>query len=483
MIYANDQWIQLPVKDLYDTQMMLTSINVAKDLYEKGQQEIKDFKKEYGDFLSPIQKDMDWYDQNVTGKVRDVINNLYANGIDPLRSAEGRAAISRVIGDIDTGMVNKMRQSAEMKKLYDAAALKMGPKYNRNFADWDFARRNNGVRPEEWSTSQNGVFSDPTPVEYSNLQELVHPSFSTIKPHMLSKEEVESRGYKYDKNNDYTGIVRADMERVMDRLMPGVRDDSRFMYHRQLAKQDLINEGNEHPTEKEIDKRLVENAIIADSGIMTPLDISPNKFSLIRAEGNEQIRVAGAKEAIAFKYDKRRANELGEGGGGSKKGAPSIFREAAANFPQGPWAPRTRGASVGYTPFEDPHYQWMDPVGEGIREAKSGKGNFGYFIPRSALPYIYRSNTWNDDGTKTNAAYDTHGDAFFIPSGQIHAEKDGFGTMRYYITGTLTNGAGKNAKPIQDWGFGGGSRLYELEVTERAFNYAKQQQAVNAPSN
>lgn len=153
---------------------------------------------------------------------------------------------------------------------------------------------------------------------------------------MLSKEEVESRGYKYDKNNDYTGIVRADMERVMDRLMPGVRDDSRFMYHRQLAKQDLINEGNEHPTEKEIDKRLVENAIIADSGIMTPLDISPNKFSLIRAEGNEQIRVAGAKEAIAFKYDKRRANELGGGGSGSKKSAPSIFREAAANFPQGP---------------------------------------------------------------------------------------------------------------------------------------------------
>jgi hypothetical protein len=37
---------------------------------------------------------MDWYNENVTGKVRDTINNLYANGIDPLRSAEGRAAIS-----------------------------------------------------------------------------------------------------------------------------------------------------------------------------------------------------------------------------------------------------------------------------------------------------------------------------------------------------------------------------------------------------
>jgi hypothetical protein len=63
-------------------------------MYEKGQQQLKDFYKEYGDFISPIQKEMDWYNQNVTGRVRDTINNLYASGIDPLRSAEGRAAIS-----------------------------------------------------------------------------------------------------------------------------------------------------------------------------------------------------------------------------------------------------------------------------------------------------------------------------------------------------------------------------------------------------
>jgi hypothetical protein len=37
---------------------------------------------------------MDWYNQNITGRARVTINNLYAHGIDPLRSAEGRAAVA-----------------------------------------------------------------------------------------------------------------------------------------------------------------------------------------------------------------------------------------------------------------------------------------------------------------------------------------------------------------------------------------------------
>ena len=36
MVYAYDQWAQMPVKDLFDTQMMLASVQAAKDMYEKG---------------------------------------------------------------------------------------------------------------------------------------------------------------------------------------------------------------------------------------------------------------------------------------------------------------------------------------------------------------------------------------------------------------------------------------------------------------
>jgi hypothetical protein len=41
--------------------------------------------------MTPITSDQDWYNQNVTGKVRDVINNIYARGGDPLRNAQDRA--------------------------------------------------------------------------------------------------------------------------------------------------------------------------------------------------------------------------------------------------------------------------------------------------------------------------------------------------------------------------------------------------------
>jgi hypothetical protein len=54
--------------------------------YQQGLQEMKEFKKEYGDFLTPILADQDWYNENVTGKVRDFLNNAYAQGVDLLRS-------------------------------------------------------------------------------------------------------------------------------------------------------------------------------------------------------------------------------------------------------------------------------------------------------------------------------------------------------------------------------------------------------------
>jgi hypothetical protein len=68
------------------------SIAAAKDMYEKSEKRIDDFYKNYGDFKSPFAKDMAEY-QNMINRPTAIINELYANGIDPLRSAEGRAAV------------------------------------------------------------------------------------------------------------------------------------------------------------------------------------------------------------------------------------------------------------------------------------------------------------------------------------------------------------------------------------------------------
>ena len=43
MVYAGDQWVQLPTRDLYDTQMMAMAISAAKDMYDRGEKKLDDF--------------------------------------------------------------------------------------------------------------------------------------------------------------------------------------------------------------------------------------------------------------------------------------------------------------------------------------------------------------------------------------------------------------------------------------------------------
>ena len=158
MVYAYDQWAQMPTKDLYDSQMMLAAIQTAKDMYDKGEQAIKDFKKEYSDFYSPIQSDMDWYRDNVTGKIQNTLNSLYASGIDPTRSAEGRSIVKQAIDSIDPTQINFRKQRAvnaiEWQK--NADKLKQENKFNRDFSNAI------GESPENWSEDYIGNTS-PTP--------------------------------------------------------------------------------------------------------------------------------------------------------------------------------------------------------------------------------------------------------------------------------------------------------------------------------
>jgi hypothetical protein len=97
---------------------MLASINAAKDMYEKGLQETKEFNKLYGDFTSPIARDVDYWYDNTLKPVRDAINHMYDKGIDPTRSAEGRALIQKLINQAPVAKLNQIRQSAKIADEY-----------------------------------------------------------------------------------------------------------------------------------------------------------------------------------------------------------------------------------------------------------------------------------------------------------------------------------------------------------------------------
>ena len=60
---------------------------------------------------------MERYGQMI-GNVKNVINYLYENGIDPVRSAAGRAAVSKAINSIDSAEFNNMRANAKTGLAY-----------------------------------------------------------------------------------------------------------------------------------------------------------------------------------------------------------------------------------------------------------------------------------------------------------------------------------------------------------------------------
>lgn len=181
MIYANDQWLQMPTKDLYDTQMMAMALNAAKDMYEKGQQQIKDFTTTYGDFITPIAKDQDYYNKNVLDPVRNTINAIYEAGGDPLRSPEARALIARTINKVNTGDVQKLKQSAENANefLKAKAKLELQGLYNPMYAKYDHPDIStySTLGPEG-----SGIWDKMSPTPYQNMADFSKSYFEGIKP-------------------------------------------------------------------------------------------------------------------------------------------------------------------------------------------------------------------------------------------------------------------------------------------------------------
>lgn len=298
MVYSRDQWIQLPVRDLYDSQIMLASINAARDMYERGQQQVKDFQKDYGDFYSPIQKDMDWYNKNVINGSKDVINSLYDKGIDPLRSAEGRAAISRFVNNIPTGDINKLKMGSKIAQEYlrNRAMLEAQNKYNDDFEKYV----NGGKSIEDWDTLKDGVWTRQSPSEFTTLKAATENWFNNRTPHALTKDDVVGFGMPYDKNYDYTGYTYKDLTNVASKNTPGWIGSPIANYYRHIAKQQLLNEGVKDPTNAQVETRLQQNVADANKEWI----VNPIKQVNEYAKMDKQFAQQASMQARGFQHDK-----------------------------------------------------------------------------------------------------------------------------------------------------------------------------------
>ena len=297
MVYANDQWIQLPTRDLYDTQIMAMAINAARDMYEKGQQEMKDFQKAYGDFLTPIMADQDWYNQNVTGRVRDAVNALYAQGIDPLRNAQGRAVISQLINNMPYGDIAKKRMRAKNAEEYykNMAALRLNDKYNEDFSKWL------GEDPNQWAPDSVGVTS---PTVFKTLKDATDDWYNNRTPRDLTPEEKKQLGL--DPRYKYTGYFDSDLMNVAKGQTPGWQGTPISNYYRELAKRKLQSAGVENPTAEQVEAVLQRDIANAQQEwLVGPTQGKADEFEVLKQQLNNTLAAQKQSKALDFYYKLR----------------------------------------------------------------------------------------------------------------------------------------------------------------------------------
>ena len=224
MIYGQDQAVRYPVKDLYDTGMMSMYIGAIKDEYERGLKEQEEFISKYGDFISPFKKDVETWDRLTMDPFVQAYDTMIANGIDPLRSQEGRALFASIRRHIPRETLSQLRQSAAAGQEYlkNRADLQSKGLYDPEFENFLL----NGVQFDDYDTTKSGMWSRTSPTEYKGLRTLTDPWF---------KNRTEK--YKYTKNGyDYFGYDTKDMQQTANTQIDAflASDYGKFFYDRAL---------------------------------------------------------------------------------------------------------------------------------------------------------------------------------------------------------------------------------------------------------
>lgn len=324
MVYAYDRNIQMPTKDLYDTQMMAMAVSAAKDEYEKAEKRLDDLNKLYGDFYSPSDVDMQNWQTYVVSPIKDKLDELYAKGIDPTRSAEGRAILAKASRDLPYQLMNQLKQSAAVGQEYVKNANKLlaenlyDPEYEK-FLDRDL---------KNWDTRSRGVWGYSSPSAAPTLQDFIEPYYNKRQARPLTQEEVVAEGVQYDPLYNYTGYLDKDLLEDAEANLPAILNTPFGQYQRELARKQvakLLEKDPEDVDDAEADRQLVRNV----AGAAYKWKLAPDR-ELDELRGYEQ------KAKITRRYSNSGGSGGGNGGGYYAEAPYSIktrmFNEGLANL-------------------------------------------------------------------------------------------------------------------------------------------------------
>lgn len=474
MIYGQDEPMLFPVADLYDSAMMQMYINAAREQYNQNREDMKEFRKLYGDFTSPFAEDIAWVDQQTRGRVNDALNYMQANGIDPLRSAEGRALIQRVINETNVAGINKRKENAKLGEEYlkNMSDMIKNGTYSRD-AEKFFLNEAYGIDSYDQFNSDMGMWKRTSPTKYQDLYQATDHIFKDIKPTDLGLDPTG----KYR----LTGVSEDQLNEALDKNLVGFLGTDMGRYYYNTVKDQLkAQNGGIEPSTEETTAALRSLILSTNNGrIYSTPEADP--YALDSARTANDMKAYKEKAAIDHYYHEKEAiaaYERGTSKGQKGKQEYNIFRTADSE-------PLN---TIGYVPANSRNYK-IDPIVNGVNFVSNGDGSYYSMTGKQAGQCLYGEFYQNNNGDIVHQKYNKFiGKNYrFFPSGQIkskeYVDSNGKKYNRYYITGILQS-AGEDAEGNNIWNTvtenDGSRKIFEMEVKERTSNhgqsYGKKQQ-------
>lgn len=174
-----DEPVAVPIIDLLDSSMMSQYISAAREQYNQAIQEQKEFAKEFGELYGPNANINKQFYDITKGAVNKGLDYLYQNGIDPLRSAEGRAYIAKIIRERPYAEIANLKAQNDAMKTYQryrAEAMRNGT-YDPDFEKFALG----GKTLETWDPSTDGMWTREAPSKYSSLKDWTSNLFDNMQ--------------------------------------------------------------------------------------------------------------------------------------------------------------------------------------------------------------------------------------------------------------------------------------------------------------
>lgn len=368
MIGMYDEPVAVPIIDLLDSSMMSQYISAAREQYNQAVQEQKEFAKEFGDLYSPSASlNKAYYDQT-KGRVNAGLNYLYQNGIDPLRSAEGRAYIAKIIREAPYDKISKWKADADNMKTFQKAAASMVAegKLTQDQLGWQMQKYGLDYdKFDPYTQSWNTL----APTKMDTLEDLTKIPYSVLKPSNLTQKQVEAMGYKYDPKNDYTGITDQMIMDTAGKAIPSVMSTAAGEYYYDKAKQQLQQAGVTNPTDNQVKQQLQSTVAQLWEGKKN-IAWDPNKYSLLdyqnvladQLDAKKSARdLANQKAILDYKYadDVKRAKNGIPDSSSSGSNYKTIF-DTAREQPYTPVSTSIGDLRANGVTLADPDAQWNE---------------------------------------------------------------------------------------------------------------------------